>query len=68
MKLGSGEGPDRIGRFYSYYSAEELYDHLQAAGFEIARERRAEGEGLDGSPSRLICLLSRAISNPGQAE
>ncbi|MCA0042356.1 class I SAM-dependent DNA methyltransferase [Celeribacter litoreus] len=57
MKLGAGEGPDKIGRFYTYYSEEELEAHLTEAGFSILARRISQGEGLDGSTGRFITLL-----------
>ena len=35
MKLGTGEKRDKLGRFYTYYTAEELEDILTQAGFTL---------------------------------
>ncbi|WP_238704967.1 class I SAM-dependent methyltransferase [Parasedimentitalea marina] len=60
MKLGSGQGPDRIGRFYTYYSQEELEDHMTQAGFTITDRTLGNGVGLDGKPSDWIAVTSHA--------
>lgn len=59
MKLGSGEGADRIGRFYAYYGEEELLDLLHAAGLDPISSRRGSGKGLDGLQSEHITVLAR---------
>ena len=60
MKLGQGEGPDRLGRFYSYYSEEDLKTYLQKAGFTVTARRLGSGTGLDGSVSDWIGLAAHA--------
>ena len=60
MKLGQGEGTDRLGRFYSYYSEDELKTFLQKAGFEVTGQRLGSGTGLDGSMSDWIGLSAHA--------
>ncbi|MDA7966011.1 class I SAM-dependent methyltransferase [Ruegeria sp.] len=60
MKLGQGEGPDRLGRYYSYYSEDELKTYLQEAGFTVTDRRLGSGTGLDGSVSDWIGLASHA--------
>jgi len=57
MKLGEGEGPDSIGRFYAYYSEEELVELLAAAGFTVKGRRRGEGPGLSGEVSPFMTVL-----------
>lgn len=60
MKLGDGEGPDRIGRFYAYYTEAEL-DHLLAeAGFTPTGRNRGKGIGMDGTMAHYITVLSHA--------
>lgn len=56
MKLGTGEGPDQIGRFYSYYSENELREFLGAAGFSVTSARHFSGKGLDGTAGAYITL------------
>ncbi|MEX0318495.1 MAG: trans-aconitate 2-methyltransferase [Ruegeria sp.] len=60
MKLGSGEGPDRLGRYYTYYSEDELRIHLTEAGFSITGQRHGSGPGLDGTVSDWIAVAAHA--------
>lgn len=60
MKLGEGEGPDRIGRFYAYYGEDELERLLAAAGFMVTARKRGSGPGLDGSLSDTVTMLTHA--------
>lgn len=60
MKLGEGEGPDRLGRYYSYYSEDELKTYMEEAGFTITDKRFGSGTGLDGSVSNFIALAAHA--------
>ncbi|MEM1100078.1 MAG: methyltransferase domain-containing protein [Pseudomonadota bacterium] len=59
MKLGTGEKRDGIGRFYSYFSREELLTALEDAGFEAVWEHEGEEAGLAGDVSPFI--LIRAV-------
>ncbi|MEL6914660.1 MAG: class I SAM-dependent methyltransferase [Pseudomonadota bacterium] len=59
MKLGTGEGRDRIGRFYSYFTREELLATLEGAGFETVWEQEGAEAGLAGDVSPFI--LIRAV-------
>ena len=61
MKLGTGEGPDSIGRFYAYYGEAELEELLAAAGFAPRARRMSRGAGLSGQVDDFICILSQAI-------
>lgn len=63
MKTGAGEARDRLGRFYAYYSAEELKAALVDAGFRVATEREGGGVGLDGS-AHTWCLLTARAARP----
>lgn len=60
MKLGSGEGRDKLGRFYAYYSEGELKGLLQQAGFTVTRSRRGNGKGLAGGEETFIVLTAHA--------
>jgi SAM-dependent methyltransferase len=60
MKLGTGEGPDRLGRFYTYYSQEELENHMTNSGFTITDRTLGAGVGLDGSTSDWISVIAHA--------
>jgi len=58
MKLGEGEGRDRLGRYYTYYGEEELLRNLRDAGFTVTDRHRGRGEGLDGSVSDWISVAA----------
>ena len=48
MKIGTGEGADSLGRFYAYYSAEELTSAMQDVGLTKTHETHSEGLSLAG--------------------
>ncbi len=60
MKLGEGEERDELGRFYAYYSEEELKLILQNAGFTLIDTRHGSGKGLSGTDAAWITVLSNA--------
>ena len=60
MKLGRGEARDGIGRFYCYYTAEDLAAHLARAGFTVTGRAFGSGPGLDGSVSDWVSVSARA--------
>ena len=60
MKLGDGEGPDRIGRFYAYYSPSELEDLLASAGFRVQDHFTGADAGLSGDISDWIAFEAYA--------
>lgn len=60
MKLGEGEGPDKLGRHYSYYSEEELRGLLSDAGFTVTEGKTGENAGLVGVPEPWVFLLAHA--------
>jgi len=55
FKAGDGEGRDSFGRYYNYLTAEELRDHVAAAGpwtnIEISEHL---GSGYDNLPTRWL--------------
>ena len=57
LKLGEGEGPDKLGRFYAYYSEEELVGYLEEAGFTVGKRRYGSGPGLSGEDSPYVTVL-----------
>lgn len=57
MKLGTGEGPDDIGRFYTYYGEDELEKYLNEAGFSISERHHGCGAGLSGEMADYITVL-----------
>ncbi len=58
LKLGTGEARDRLGRHYTYYTEDDVMDHLRAAGFTPTDIKHGEGEGLDGTTSPWISVLA----------
>lgn len=58
MKLGEGDARDKIGRQYTYYSAEELETCLTEAGFTILSQTFGSGPGLDGRDSDWIVVAA----------
>lgn len=60
MKLGDGEERDDLGRFYSYFSREELEHHLVHAGFSIDGVVVGEGKGLAGRVDPYALILAHA--------
>ena len=61
LKLGEGEERDPLGRFYTYYTRDELAGLLAAAGFQILSEDTLTEAGLSGILARGINILSRAL-------
>ena len=57
MKLGESSARDKLGRFYSYYSHEELSDYLTTAGFTIKTVQTGEAMSLAGKLEPWIMLL-----------
>lgn len=60
MKLGTGEARDSIGRYYSYYSEEELNTYLKTAGFTPLSFRHGRGTGLSGDISDYATVTAHA--------
>ena len=60
MKLGLGEKRDTLGRFYTYYSADELTNVLTAAGFTITFQREGKELGLAGDVEPFIMVTAVA--------
>lgn len=58
MKLGSGEGRDRLGRFYCYYQPDELEGALTDSGFTLISCTPGSGRGLDGTLSDWMVILA----------
>lgn len=61
MKTGTGEKRDSIGRFYSYFSRDELVAEIEAGGLTVVWEHAGAQKGLDGTmaPYILIRALKR---------
>ncbi len=58
LKLGTGEGADKLGRFYTYYSEDALIDHLTQAGFTPVDITHGEAPGMAGEIEPYIMVLS----------
>ena len=58
--LGPAEAPDEIGRFYVYYSENELVEALKSAGFAIHYRDYGSAKSLDGSISDWIVITAHA--------
>lgn len=48
MKTGQGEGRDRLGRYYVYYTTLELTNALETAGFHVTAVQEGRSRGLAG--------------------
>lgn len=60
VKTGTGDTRDRLGRFYTYYTPDELSGLLQDAGFTVTKVTPGRDKGLDGSLSDWISVASHA--------
>ena len=60
MKLGQGASRDRKDRYYSYYSLDELTQHLRDAGFAPFDTHTGSDPGFDGTVSPWAVILSCA--------
>lgn len=59
LKLGTGEARDALGRFYTYYTEDELERLLTDAGLKVTGKDFGTGEGLSGSTDPFIIVTSR---------
>jgi SAM-dependent methyltransferase len=60
LKTGTGEGRDSIGRFYSYYSEDDLRQALGTAGFSAITAITGTGPGLTGNVEPFILMTAHA--------
>lgn len=58
MKTGNGARRDKLGRYYSYYSEQQLQQYLTDAGFTIDATVHGEAMGLAGDVEPWIILTS----------
>ncbi|MBF9050864.1 methyltransferase domain-containing protein [Roseobacter sp. HKCCD9010] len=58
MKLGTGEGRDALGRFYSYYSETELRTALEGLGLTVSDVTTGTGTGLAGTTDPFILITA----------
>ncbi|MEM9436947.1 MAG: class I SAM-dependent methyltransferase [Pseudomonadota bacterium] len=61
MKTGTGEKRDSLGRFYAYFTREELLAEMDTNGLSAVWEQPGEQAGLDGTMAPYI--LIRAVKN-----
>ncbi len=59
MKLGQDAARDGLGRFYTYYSEDELVGLVSDHGFEVIKSHKGEERGLAGTLDPFIILLCR---------
>ena len=59
MKTGAGDLRDRIDRFYTLVSVEELHSLLRDAGFTILSHREGAERGCAGTMDPYVIVLSR---------
>ena len=59
MKTGEGEQRDALGRFYTYYTLDELHRLLDTAGFDVVHETEGKGKGLAGTIDPWVEVLAR---------
>lgn len=62
LKEGTGEKRDRLGRRYSYFTAEEVSAHLDAVGFAPPEIDRIEGRGMTGDVEFFLHFHTRRAS------
>lgn len=60
LKLGTGEGRDALGRFYTYYSEADLRHLLTDAGFTVTGVELGHGAGLAGTDDPFILVFAHA--------
>ena len=63
MKLGDGEKRDHLGRYYCYYSEEELLSMLSDTGFDVLHQRSGSAKGLAGNKEPFIYLTAKRLSS-----
>ncbi|MEM6973813.1 MAG: class I SAM-dependent methyltransferase [Pseudomonadota bacterium] len=59
LKAGTGEKRDSLGRFYAYFSPEEVIEALGDAGFDILRATSDEGQGMTGATETFLYFHAR---------
>ena len=60
VKTGTGSARDTLGRFYTYYTEEELAGLLKDAGLTVFDRAEGTDPGLSGVPEHWICLAAHA--------
>ena len=60
MKVGTGGKRDALGRFYTYYSVEELTKILVTAGFTLDHKKESKEMGLTGEVEPFVMIKAHA--------
>jgi|TARA_B110000003_G_scaffold134350_1_gene136324 ubiquinone/menaquinone biosynthesis C-methylase UbiE len=60
MKLGTGNKRDSIGRFYAYYTEDELTKHLEGIGLTVVRRYSGTSKGLAGDVEPWVFLIGKS--------
>lgn len=60
MKLGDGEGPDALGRHYTYYQQPELESALRHAGFTVISATTGSAMGMAGQSEPYVTVQTHA--------
>jgi len=60
MKLGTGNKRDSIGRFYAYYTEDELTKHLEDIGLTVVRRYSGTSKGLAGDVEPWVFLIGKS--------
>lgn len=60
LKTGEGERRDRLGRFYAYYSRDEIEGLMRDAGFTATGRAEGANPGLDGVVAPWIVVHAHA--------
>lgn len=61
LKLGDGQERDKFGRFYAYYSEEELQILLIQAGFRVDEKIHGKSKGMAGIDEPWLGLICQRI-------
>ena len=64
LKSGNGENRDSLGRYYSYYSEEEVQEILNKVGFVVTKQTNGEDKGLTGAIEKwmgFFCINSTIV-------
>jgi SAM-dependent methyltransferase len=62
LKIGEGSRIDHLGRFYSYYSVDEIKYALSSAGFAPFHEQLGSGKGMSGLDEPWVIIWARYLN------
>jgi len=63
MKTGEGETRDSLGRFYCFYTEEELITALESASFKVIGKKSGKAEGLAGTHDPYVYISAQAVDH-----